>query len=109
MSDLIGTDAKISKDGTVTGNIKKIEEPWTEFDSDNNTGHFFPFKVADKFKGKTATFKGRNAGDRKITIPDDLLIVQRIENLTTAKKLTVTVESESFSLDFTGATLEGSV
>lgn len=103
VSDLIGDDIKISKDGAVTGTLKKVEG-WTEFDSKNSelqSGHYFPIKLDDKYAGKKITVKGKRQKTAQ-----DLEWVLRVES--TSSKFTFTAEGEEapfLTLTFEGATL----
>lgn len=83
-SDLIGADFSIAVDGKTvkaSGEVKNIQTPWEEYDKTNNTGHFVPLTLPAESKGKEVTISGRKGGDRTVTAGDDLLLVQRIENL----------------------------
>lgn len=104
VSDLVGSDIKIGADGKVAGTVNYIADPWTEFDTKDNTGHFFPFKMGPSFKGKPISLTGSKNGVVKTVVPDDLTFVSRLENLT-ANKLDITVDGKDFALDFTTATL----
>lgn len=110
VSNLIGTDVKLDiqdEDVKVTGTLHKVDS-WPEFSTTDNTGHFFPFKLPAVCKGQKVTTGGRTAGDRTVTIDEGLLLVVRIENLTEAKILTLTMNGETFmKADFTKATMEG--
>lgn len=109
VSELIGEDVTIKwdgLDGTVSGEVKNVADFSEFFGESEKTGHFFPVAVDKKYKGKDLTASGRTGGDLTIHIDDDLMLIQRIENLTEAKKLTVKDgEDIVFTLDFTEATL----
>ena len=78
------------------------------FGETEGNGHFFPVEFNEKYKNKKLTISGRKSGDKQIQVDDDLLLVQRIENLDeSAKKLTVKDDADTlFTVDFTDATLK---
>ena len=103
VSDL--TDGlEISVDGDVVafeGSLKNITEPWTEFDTVNNTGHFVPVQLPVICKDKDVTLKGRTGGNKTVHVDDDLLLVLRLENLS-GTTLTLEMDGkELMVLDFT--------
>lgn len=108
VSELIGDNFKLSVSGTTvtaTGDVKNIEEPWMEYSSTDNTGHFAIIKLPAELKGQKITLEGRTKGNRTVKVDDDLLLVQRLENLTEAKKLTVKKDGELVMVvDFSGVT-----
>ena len=59
VSDLISPDTSIDFLGAVTGTLKYINE-WEAFSSNKGeqSGHFFPVHIDDKYKGKEITCKG---------------------------------------------------
>lgn len=108
-SDLIGPDVAIKWTGTtgeVTGKIKNISTPWADFDSkSDNTGHFFPIKLDDQYRGENITVIGKATK----TVAD-LNWVLRVENAQGGEKGTFTFKKGGdllFVLDFSKATLEG--
>ena len=108
VSELIGDNFKLSVSGTTvtaTGDVKNIEEPWTEFSKTDNTGHFAIIQLPAMLKGQKITLEGRTKGSRTVKVDDDLLLVQRLENLTEAQKLTVKKDGELVMVvDFSGVT-----
>ena len=108
MSDLIGENFKLTVDGTTvtaTGDVKNIAEAWEEFSKTDNTGHFAIIMLPVILKGQKITLEGRTKGARTVKVDDDLLLVQRLENLTEAKKLTVKKDGELvMDVDFSGVT-----
>lgn len=54
VSELITPDTKIHADGSVTGTLKYVSS-FTDFDSSNNTGNFFPFHLGEQYKNKPIT------------------------------------------------------
>ncbi len=108
VSDLVGENFKLSVAGTTvtaTGDVKNITEPWGDFSAADNTGHFAIIKLPAILKGQKVTLEGRTKGARTVTVDDDLLLVQRIENLTAAKKLTVKKDGQLvMEVDFSGIT-----
>lgn len=112
MSDLIGDDIKLDwvrHCCKVSGTVNDVNEPWTAYDkSGNNTGHFFPWQFADRYKNTEITIKGRTDSDRKVTLDDDGILVLRLENLS-ENKATIALTDQTVILDFTGVTLGTSV
>ena len=108
VSELIGDNFKLSVSGTTvtaTGDVKNIEEPWTEFSNTDNTGHFAIIKLPAELKDQKVTLEGRTKGSRTVKVDESLLLVQRLENLTEAKKLTVKKDGELVMVvDFSGVT-----
>ena len=108
MSDLIGENFKLTVDGTTvtaTGDVNSIAEAWEEFSKTDNTGHFAIITLPAVLKDQKITLEGRSKGARTVTVDDDLLLVQRLENLTEAKKLTVKKDGELvMTVDFSGVT-----
>lgn len=108
VSELIGENFKLTVDGTTvtaTGDVKNIAEAWEEFSKTDNTGHFVIIKLPAMLKGQKITLEGRTKGNRTVKVDDDLLLVQRIENLTEAKKLTVKKDGELvMTVDLSGVT-----
>ncbi len=110
VSDLIGENFAITvsdKTVTATGDVKNITEAWTEFDETDNTGHFAIIKLPAELKGQKITMEGRAKGARTVTVDESLLLVQRLENLTEAKKLTIKKDGELYmTVDLSGVTEE---
>lgn len=82
-ADIIGADFSLTVDGSVVraaGEVKNLTEPWTDFDTKNNTGHFIPVQLPAVCQGQKLTCKGRVDGDRTVTIDEGLLLVLRLEN-----------------------------
>ena len=108
VSELIGENFKLSVvDTTVTatGEVKNIVEEWTEFDKTDNTGHFAIITLPAMLKGQKITLEGRKKGNRTAKVDDDLLLVQRLENLSDAQKLTIKKDGELvMTVDFSGET-----
>ena len=108
VSDLIGENFKLTVAGTTvtaTGDVENIAEPWEEFSTADNTGHFAIIKLPAILKDQKVTFEGRAKGARTVKVDDSLLLVQRIENLTEAKKLTVKKDGQLvMEVDFSGIT-----
>ena len=98
VSDLIGTDVKLAVSGnsvTVTGTIKNITEPWTEFNKKkDNTGHFFPMEMPKSCIDQKITVEGRADGNKTVTITEDRLLIQRLENLS-GNVMTITMGEET--------------
>lgn len=108
VSELIDANVSIAWDGIngkVTGKIKQVEG-WAAFSSveDEQSGHYFPFELSERYEGKKITVIGahqKTAQDRKWVIRLD-------ELMQGSKKLTAKVGSTViFTLDFTGATMDG--
>ena len=113
ISELVGADYKLTvMDETnvrATGQVKNISTPWTAFDthSEMNTGHFAVIGFPKILQGQKIVLSGRTNGDRTIAKMDDIL-VQRLENLSAAQKLTVKHNDKVvMTVDFSGVTKEG--
>ena len=108
VSDLIGENFKLAVAGTTvtaTGDVENITEPWEEFSKTDNTGHFAVIILPAILKDQKITLEGRSKGARTVKVDDSLLLVQRIENLTEAKKLTVKKDGQLvMEVDFSGIT-----
>ena len=108
VSELIGENFKLTVDGTTvtaTGDVKNIVEAWEEFSKTDNTGHFVIIILPTILKGQKITLEGRTKGARTVKVDDDRLLVQRLENLTEAKKLTVKKDGELvMTVDLSGVT-----
>lgn len=106
ISELVGENYKYTvKDTkvTATGDVKNISTPWLEFDhTSNNTGHFVPIQFPAYLKKQKVKCTG-TASERTITVDDDLLLILRLENLTSN---TLTVKSATdeliMTVDFSG-------
>lgn len=105
---MISEDVSISWkgiSGEVSGTIKYVPDFESLFGETEKNGHFFPVKFDDKYKGKSVELSGRSNENRTVTIDDDLLLVQRIENLSEEKILIAKVDGkEIFTLDFSKVT-----
>ena len=110
VSDLIGETFKLTVDGTTvtaTGDVHNIAEAWEEFSTSDNTGHFAVIILPAILKGQKITLEGRVKGARTVQVDDSLMLVQRLENLTSAKKLTAKKDGELVMVvDFSGITEE---
>lgn len=110
VSDLIGETFALAVKGTTvtaTGDVHNIAEAWEEFSTSDNTGHFAVIILPAILKGQKITLEGRTKGARTVKVDDDLMLVQRIENLTEAKKLTIKRDGELVMVvDFSGITEE---
>ena len=108
--DLV-SDIKVRYSGTtmtVTGQAKKIEG-WEEFsgDPEEKSGHFVPITLPAETIGQQLTLKGRKAGDKTITGPEDRILIQRLENLDAGNKLTIEKGGQLvLTVDFSGMTQE---
>lgn len=103
--DLVGENFSLAVDGTTlkaAGDVKNIEAEWTEFDSKNNTGHFVPLQLPAKCSGQKISIEGRSAGKRTVKVDEDLLLIQRLENLS-ADSMTIKMGDELLmTVDFSG-------
>ncbi len=72
--------------------------PWTEFDSANNTGHFFPIELAEKYQGEAITVTGA-----KTKTAEDRYWVLRVENSKNNTFEFTAGGEKLFNLDFGGA------
>lgn len=104
VSDLIGENVTIQWTGTngkVMGDIKKIDDPWTDFSLSDNTGHFFPVELDEQYEGERITA----IGARQKTVTDRKWVL-RVENAK-SNKFTFKKGSDTlFVLDFSEATLK---
>lgn len=103
VSDLIGASAAIEWNGTngkVTGEIKNISDPWMDFDTANNTGHFFPIELDAKYEGEKITV----IGQKQKTVADRFWVL-RVENAKDQKFTFKKGTDLLFVLDFSGAQL----
>lgn len=104
VSDLIGDDVKVSKDGAVTGTLKHVSN-WTWFnptEPDEQEGNYLPFKLGDDYIGKNVTVQ-REGGKTK-TAQETEWIVRVPDNNTV-----YTVKADEVSdlkLTFKNATLQ---
>ena len=107
VGDLIGEDVAVAwngLDGTVTGTLKNISTPWTQFDTKNSTGHFFPITLDKQYEGKDITVN-LSGGTKKTAA--DLEWVIRVDDYVSAQTPAV-FECEGkviLTLDFSKATL----
>ena len=84
----------------MTGEIKEIAVPWTDFDKTNNTGHFFPIELDKKYQDKPITVIGNKT--KSLT---DRYWVLRVENAKDNKFTFKQGEDTIFTLDFSNTTL----
>ena len=83
VSDLVEeiTVKQVGKTATYSGKVKKVTG-WTQaFQQEEAEGHFLPILLPSGSVGKKLTLKGRNGGDKTITVDPDRILVQRLENL----------------------------
>ncbi len=103
VSDLIADNVKISADGSVTGNIKKVTD-YTGFSGvkAEQSGHYLPVVLDSRYSGKTISCQ-RDSDDPKTST--DLEWVLRIPSSST--KFTFKADDEIIlTLNFERATLE---
>ena len=84
VADIAGEDYALELAGTnvaAKGTLKNVTKPWTAFDSKDNTGHFAPITLPADLTGTQITLSGRSGGDKTVTVDEDRLLIQRIENL----------------------------
>lgn len=105
VSDLIAENMRLSVSGThvsFTGDAKNISDPWTEYSKTDNTGHFLPMTMPKMCEGKKITIEGRKSGNRSVKVDADLLLIQRLENLS-GDTMTVKLEGETLmTVDVSG-------
>lgn len=100
VSELVSDDTAISSSGAVTGTLKYVQG-WAAFSTEpsEQSGHFFPVHIADKYQGKKITCKGE-----KTKTAEDLDWVLLVKS--TDSKFTFECEEQTIlTLTFTGATL----
>lgn len=103
--DLVGENFSLAVDGTTvkaTGDVKNIDAEWAEFDSKNNTGHFVPIQLPAKCSGQKISIEGRSAGKRTVKVDEDLLLVQRLENLSGNSMTVKMADGLLMVVDFSG-------
>ncbi len=109
VSDIMGSDIAIDWDGTkgkVTGTFPKIEK-WDDLPKEPKDGHFFAFKINEKYKDKKFTYykDGVESSTKEKAGEDEMFWVLRIDE--TKHHKFVSGEDEVIAdLDFSGATLK---
>lgn len=104
--ELIGEDVEIIWDGVtgyVAGTLNHITG-WTQFDSKESDGHFFPISLNKKYMGKSITVHGKT--DKTVTVAGDTELdwVLRVDD---TKVFKFECDGETIlALDFNGATLK---
>ena len=105
VSDLISNDVNVLAGGAVTGTLKYVTE-FTDFDNsdtNNQSGHYFPFKLSQE--GEKMTIKTNGVANvNKTDIPFDSEILLRVPD----NKTTFTIEvdeKEVITLNFRKAIL----
>ncbi len=105
VSDLISEDFRFSIAGTTvtaSGTVKNVSEPWMEYSKTDNTGHFVPTQLPAACAGQKITLEGRKSGGRTVKVGQDLLLIQRLENLS-GDTLTVKMGGKVImTVDFSG-------
>ena len=71
VKELIGPDAAIAADGSVTGELKYIAEAWTE--NHDRTGYFLPIRLSEPYKSKPVTVQ-RNGGSASTATEEDWIL-----------------------------------
>lgn len=108
ISDLIGDNVKIGKDGAVTGTIKFVKS-FKEFDSGNvanQSGNYFPIKLNEKYSGKTIYVTNKSSKEKSST---DLEWILRLSDGTGSTfEFKDDQKSPIIKLSFNGATLNES-
>lgn len=79
VSELVGDDLKVKKDGSVVGTFHYVPD-YTEFSSapEEQSGYYFPFHLTKT--GSVMTFK-KNGSPTKQDIPFDADIIFRVEEM----------------------------
>ena len=105
VSDLISNDVKVLAGGAVTGTLKYVTQ-FTDFDNsdtNNQSGHYFPFKLSQE--GEKMTIKTNGVANvNKTDMPFDSEILLRVPD----NKTTFTIEvdeKEVITLNFRKAIL----
>lgn len=70
VNELVGPDAKINADGSVTGTLKYVE-PWAE--NHDREGHFLPVRLDPQYKEKQITVQ-RNGGNATTAAEEDWIL-----------------------------------
>ena len=110
VSDMIGNNIKVDKNGAVTGSINFLSQN----DGAPNDGHYFPTQIDKKHYGERLHAGGQVIGDEFVAGSDftpnaeDPYLNVRVESCTDGNKISVYSEdkTELFSIDFNEATLE---
>lgn len=109
---MLGDDATVTSDGTVTGTINYLTNV-PLYEPGKNSGHFFPLQfLENNYKelhvGGEVSLDGFTAGKDFTPSAKDPYLVIRVENLTDNKVSVYDKSSKEtlFSLDFSGATLQ---
>lgn len=71
VNELVGPDAAIAADGSVTGELKYIAEPWPE--NHDRTGYFLPVRLEAPYKDKPVTVQ-RTGGDPATSTDEDWIL-----------------------------------
>lgn len=112
ISELMGEDVTVTWDGTkgtVTGTIHNLQDPWNDLPGEGEkTGHFFAFKVNEKYRNQPFTYKrnGEQKGHAPSAGDDEMFWVLRLDG---HQNETYTFESNNkviAEFDFSGVTLE---
>lgn len=93
----------IGADGAVTGTLKYVEG-WTAFnesDISEQSGHFFPLKLDEKYSGKQITCTGT-----KTKTSQDLEWVLRVADSSSKFTFSTDEDGTFLTLDFSGAELQ---
>lgn len=113
VSQMIGNDIKVSKDGVVTGTIKYLTDV-PLYEGEEQKGHYFPIKFTEEnFKplhvGGEASGEGFTAGKNFEPNESDPYLVIRVENCTVDHSVTVydqVSRDKLFTLNFSKANLQ---
>ena len=71
VNELVGPDAAIAADGSVTGELKHITDPWVE--NHNRTGYFLPVRLEAPYKDRSITVQ-RTGGDPTTATEEDWIL-----------------------------------
>lgn len=105
ISDLVTPDTYVDEYGKVNGTLKYVEG-WTEFSKSNKaeqSGYFFPVKLADEYEGKKIKVTGTKS--KKPKEAQDREWILRVADGSITFKFE-TDNQEIFTLDFTPTTLQ---
>lgn len=113
VSEIMGENVQVQWDGvngTVTGNIHNLKEPWEDLPgSGTKTGHFFVFTVDQKYKGKPFTYKrnGQIKGYAAEAGDDEMFWVLRLDGHKDEPHQFETEDNKVIAkFDFSGVTLD---
>lgn len=89
---------KVTKEGTTvkySGQVKEVTGWTNAFPAEEASGHFLPIRLPADSVGQKLTLTGRKTGDKDITVDEDRILIQRLENLS-GTELTINKEGQLY-------------